>query len=327
MEVADAKGFTLRTPTAVVTDLGTEFGVEVDKEGSTTSHVFRGAVNVRPVNHDKDANVADTVLRANESVRIERASDDSQRIVVRRVVAKPGDFVRRLQDTPSSSVDVLAWFRMGEDDPNARAGEPADKEIHDHNRRNVRLNRCGSPTYSADTEAPASSLAMTFHSEKGGECFRSPRFGFVPTDYFIFEAWVKMQKLGSEIQLVAANGTAGKNGYCLAAIDGRWFFVLEGMTTTELSRFDSGVPCAIGQWTHLALVCERGKSRLWIDGRPVGQIIDVLASVPEGPFTIGGSAEYPERVFNGEIDEVRLSTFIAPFRPEMLLLRKTEPSK
>jgi hypothetical protein len=87
------------------------------------------------------------------------------------------------------------------------------------------------------------------------------------------------------------------------------------------------VPCAIGKWTHLALVCERGKSRLWIDGRPVGQIIDVLASVPEGPFTIGGSAEYPERVFNGEIDEVRLSTFIAPFRPEMLLLRKTEPSK
>ena len=31
----------------MVTDLGTEFGVEVSKEGTTTSHVFRGTVNVR----------------------------------------------------------------------------------------------------------------------------------------------------------------------------------------------------------------------------------------------------------------------------------------
>jgi hypothetical protein len=28
---------------------------------------------------------------------------------------------------------------------------------------------------------------------------------------------------------------------------------------------------------------------------------------------------YPERAFNGAIDEVRLSTFMTPFRPEMLL--------
>ena len=39
--------FTVRTPTATVTDLGTEFGVEVSKEGHTTSHVFRGSVEVQ----------------------------------------------------------------------------------------------------------------------------------------------------------------------------------------------------------------------------------------------------------------------------------------
>ena len=32
--------FAIRTPTAIVTDLGTEFGVEVDNQGFTTSHVF-----------------------------------------------------------------------------------------------------------------------------------------------------------------------------------------------------------------------------------------------------------------------------------------------
>ncbi len=39
--------FVVRTPTAVVTDLGTEFGVEVDRSGVTRSHVFRGRVELR----------------------------------------------------------------------------------------------------------------------------------------------------------------------------------------------------------------------------------------------------------------------------------------
>ena len=40
--------FSVRTPTAIVTDLGTEFGVEVDRSGATRSHVFRGKVELRP---------------------------------------------------------------------------------------------------------------------------------------------------------------------------------------------------------------------------------------------------------------------------------------
>ena len=36
--------FTIRTPTAVVTDLGTEFGVEVDRNGRTFTSVFTGEV-------------------------------------------------------------------------------------------------------------------------------------------------------------------------------------------------------------------------------------------------------------------------------------------
>jgi hypothetical protein len=322
MEVADAKGFTLRTPTAVVTDLGTEFGVEVDKEGSTTSHVFRGAVDLRPINRDKNTDAVGTVLRANESARIERASDDSHRIVVQRVVVKSADFVRRLQDMPS--VDVLAWFRMGEDEPNARAGEPADKEIHSRGRKYLRLERHGAPTYSTDTEAPGSSLAMTFHGGNDGECFSSPRFSFIPNDYFILEAWAKIHKVGSGTKIVVASGKPGSggNGYSLAVVEDRWFGVLEGV-----GWIDSGVVCEIGKWTHLALVCERGKSRIWVNGQPARDVLNAVPNMPDGLFVIASEAGYPERVFNGEIDEVRLSTFIAPFRPEMLLLRKAEPSK
>ena len=44
--------FTIKTPTAIVTDLGTEFGVEVSKEGYTTSHVFRGLVRLQVASAD-----------------------------------------------------------------------------------------------------------------------------------------------------------------------------------------------------------------------------------------------------------------------------------
>ena len=40
----------IRTPTATVTDLGTEFGVEVSQTGATETHVLRGAVEVRIIN-------------------------------------------------------------------------------------------------------------------------------------------------------------------------------------------------------------------------------------------------------------------------------------
>lgn len=45
VETVAARGFAIRTPTAVVTDLGTEFGVETDGK-KTWSCVFRGAIEV-----------------------------------------------------------------------------------------------------------------------------------------------------------------------------------------------------------------------------------------------------------------------------------------
>jgi len=39
--------FTVRTPTALITDLGTEFGVEVFEDGATESHVLQGRVEIK----------------------------------------------------------------------------------------------------------------------------------------------------------------------------------------------------------------------------------------------------------------------------------------
>ena len=64
--------FSVRTPTAVVTDLGTEFGVEVDRSGTTRSHVFQGRVEVRPEVRPTGTGPreAPIVLTANQSAAV-----------------------------------------------------------------------------------------------------------------------------------------------------------------------------------------------------------------------------------------------------------------
>jgi hypothetical protein len=63
--------FTVRTPTAKVTDLGTEFGVEVDEHGITTSHVFRGLVKVQVIGSGGKLEGPGQVLRENQTARVE----------------------------------------------------------------------------------------------------------------------------------------------------------------------------------------------------------------------------------------------------------------
>ena len=83
--------FSVRTPTAVVADLGTEFGVEVDASGATWSHVFRGRVAMYGVGQ-RGASVIQ--LQANESARAMRGAN--QVVSVIRKPSGPTDFLRQL---------------------------------------------------------------------------------------------------------------------------------------------------------------------------------------------------------------------------------------
>jgi hypothetical protein len=87
--------FFVRTPTSVVADLGTEFGVEVDRSGTSRAHVFQGNVAVRRAD---GGSLADgmTVLGENESATVEAG-----RAAIVRTTAKAGQlnthgFVRQM---------------------------------------------------------------------------------------------------------------------------------------------------------------------------------------------------------------------------------------
>ena len=64
--------FVIRTPTATVTDLGTEFGVEVGRDGVTDTQVFVGEVRIATTN-DQGSNAEQThVIRAGQAAHVVR---------------------------------------------------------------------------------------------------------------------------------------------------------------------------------------------------------------------------------------------------------------
>ncbi len=99
--------FVVRTPTAVVTDLGTEFGVEVEASGATRSQVFRGKVEMRTVVDDGKRHEA-VLLMANDSARVETGRDGTVRVV--RQAAQPDRFQRQMPQ----------WIRYTFDDGTAQ---------------------------------------------------------------------------------------------------------------------------------------------------------------------------------------------------------------
>ena len=276
--------------------------MEVDRSGVTESCVFRGAIRVQvesaPGSHQKESRAVD--LKENDSVRVEQASaaDSSPRITVVRKVAQPERFVRTLPPPQKPSpLKILAYFRLGEDDPGAKAGQPAAQQTvnHGHSLKSWRhLEKYGSPSYTANTAAPGSSLAMNFTGGEGQYLF-APYTGWSPNDNFILEAWARpTQKTGEKYSTyVVYKGVGYTDGYGLGLSDGNWFCLI-GVGD---GWWDSGVACQLDKWVHLALVRNHGKLQFWMDGRLAKDFGDrVVPIAAGGQMTIGGAQKASQHI-------------------------------
>jgi hypothetical protein len=101
--------FAIRTPTAIVTDLGTEFGVEVNDRGHTLSHVFRGAVEMQTLPSDGVPSQS-IRLTANQSASVLKTAG-RRSTVLQRATLDPTSFVRTAQGPDAKSVDRVAFRR------------------------------------------------------------------------------------------------------------------------------------------------------------------------------------------------------------------------
>ncbi len=104
--------FAVRTPLATVTDLGTEFGVEVSKEGTTTSHVFQGLVRVQIVSTKGIPEGQPRILGKNQSVCVRKTaagSKEEKNLVTFATPADSAGFVREIphQKTLQPTIKML----------------------------------------------------------------------------------------------------------------------------------------------------------------------------------------------------------------------------
>jgi hypothetical protein len=107
-----ARGLTIRTPTVVVTDLGTEFGVLVAADHTSTVRVFKGVVEVKPTSMSSDnARPSGNAKRltAGETIRVE-STGISRRVALQ--TTEPS-FVHRLPQLREASGlrrDLVAYW-------------------------------------------------------------------------------------------------------------------------------------------------------------------------------------------------------------------------
>jgi len=105
--------FVVRTPTALITDLGTEFGVEVFDSGESHAHVFQGKVEVRLVTDNLPSPTEKgtgnegkvIVLAPNQSVRI-----GGGKVRMFDIAQEAGDTIKTAEDlTPRFVREMPRW--------------------------------------------------------------------------------------------------------------------------------------------------------------------------------------------------------------------------
>jgi hypothetical protein len=97
--------FAVRTPTAIITDLGTEFGVEVNRDGKSVTHVFAGNVKMVRTGAKDDGGEAQ-ILRAGQT-----AHCSGHEAIVVSVSSEPTKhFVRSLGFDAANAMQIVEKF-------------------------------------------------------------------------------------------------------------------------------------------------------------------------------------------------------------------------
>jgi hypothetical protein len=290
----NAKGFTVRTPTATVIDVGTEFGIEVGKTGETTSHVFRGAVNL--VTMTASGESTNFILSQNASARVERSREHQDSpIIVPCGSAKPELFVREEQFLP-----FIRW--QSENRTMRRA--PAMLAFYDFQQRN------------------GSSVVLPNASPNGGRSFdgtiknatwcdgpvlgrRSLQFSS-PADYvwlnlakssesLTLAAWVYVESLESDLSGLLMSESSNRPGQVYWGIqrDGSVVFDIQGLQAVGQPRIQS-VPLVepdwLHRWVHLAVSYDRPSHRVcfYRNGSMMSSVgVKGNQDIQIGPATIG----------------------------------------
>ncbi len=204
-----------------------------------------------------------------------------------------------------AQVKVEAWYYLGDVDDNARAGQPIHATVEAGRHVALTLRGEGGVTYTGDVSSAArkmlkDTLAAHFNGLDGRLIHAGPLTQ--ATDNFGVEVWAKAET-DDGFHCVVRNG--GRGGFAIVRNGEAYQGYYPGV---GFIGWSGDIPA--GQWVHLALVRDNGKTTFYVDGRPRGRS-DRAPSAPgaQEPFTIGAQVGPEPGFFRGAIDEVRLFTF------------------
>ena len=158
-----------------------------------------------------------------------------------------------------ASITVLNWYRLGEADPGAVAGNAGNSTTVD-SAGGHSLTKSGTASYSA-TAAPNSTLSMLFSA---AGYYSGTAVSTSVTDNFGIEAWINPS--GAGYSPIFYNGDSGGSGFGLYY---GHFPAAQNSVTALFGGVTFGatdVTVTPNQWHDVALVRASGVTTLYLDG-------------------------------------------------------------
>ncbi len=311
--------FSVRTPTALITDLGTEFGVEVSDEGTTTSHVFHGSVKVLVLDGagnlpspfgrgaGGEGSVREVILGENESARVERADGAGHLSIVRHAAESvPSDFVRAMPPPKHVagstsyaelvlSLNPAVYYRMERPKDEKDRLVVFDSAPGGHHGVLYLADEYGGSPYWSGRFGDS----LRLRGQGAGDHAIVPDYPKAANDQLTVSAWVMLDSQNTWWAMIAANW--GNVPISERPARGQFHFGLyqsDGDLSVQATQRDQKLllvregkdrPLPIGTWLHVAFVADGTTLRLYRNGVEVatGPCRDIFPRPPMASLGIG----------------------------------------
>ncbi len=276
--------FAVRTPTAVVTDLGTEFGVYVAANGSTQVHVLQGAVEACALNSPGNRPMHQCIIEGN-AMKIDRKEQ-----ALTTIRYAPHLFARKMPDSSAQPLcetlyrkivladEPLGYWPLSEPAGSRKFTDLSGNGFHGYAMNKVSAGLpgpLGNNSRSLELDGISGYVDIGRHDE------------FALANNLTVESWLWIKDIGVQAKVVSAckSTIAGGDGVGWALHLGRKNFSmnLQDPITIDWTTYwvyadmwfslrQNDVP--IKQWLHVAVVFDGSNTaHLYLNGTPCGKIV------------------------------------------------------
>jgi hypothetical protein len=323
-----ARGLTIRTPTATITDLGTEFGVEVSSAGVTETQVFVGKVAVALAGKEKTADRQRHIIRAGQLAHIEGNK------VVSSNVAHGGlsenRFLRKLPCREAEEADAYAqlvlsmhpvvYYRMElpEYEHREKVFDSSPSASHGTLHRGNDFGRPWVPGRFGKS--------IFFRGACTGDYIVVPNYPKATNNQLSVAAWVMVYTRSHWATIVANWGIPkllGQFTFGMCDYDGDLAVNIIRNGEEIIVREGASKPLPFDQWQHVAFVVDKSVVRLYRNGVEVASepcnglpAKPRISSLAIGCLTDDDGAVPWGHFWNGRIDE--LAAFNSALSAELI---------